>query len=152
MTDINTKEKKSTTDSKIELRICAHPDYLCVARTTVRQTAQVFGFEEETAKSITLAVVEALTNVIRHSYGGPSDESIIIKLNKTYYPDKNRSALEILIRDFGKQVDPETIKARDLDEIRPGGVGVHIISSVMDEVEFSRANDCGMQLRMKKYI
>ena len=50
------------------------------------------------------------------------------------------------------RVDPENIKGRNLADIKPGGVGVHIINSVMDEIDFSRAEDCGMQLRMVKYI
>ena len=122
-----------------------------MARTAVHDVAQVIGLKEKEIETITLAVVEALTNVIRHSYGGPCDEHIFVKLNKIDYPDVKKAGLEIIIRDFGKQVDPESIKGRDLDEIEPGGVGVHIMQSVMDEVEFTRAGDCGMQLRMVKY-
>lgn len=150
--NIDTKEQESSTNTQIELRICANPDYLCVARTAVRAAAQVVGLEKENGESITLAVVEALTNVIRHSYGGPCDKTIILKLNKINYGNEKRPALEVVIRDFGKQVDPESIKGRDLVELRPGGVGVHIIHSVMDKIELSCADDCGMQLRMVKYI
>ena len=132
--------------------MCANPDYLSVARTAVRQVAQAVGLKESESESITLAVVEALTNVIRHSYGGPCDKHIIVKLNKISYSNEKQAALEIIIRDFGKQVDPKSIKGRDLDELRPGGVGVHIMQSVMDEIEFTPAEGCGMQLRMVKYI
>jgi anti-sigma regulatory factor (Ser/Thr protein kinase) len=150
MTD--SEKSESLMNAQIELRIQAEPDYLCIARTVVRQTAGLFGFDEDKAESITLAVVESLTNVIRHGYEGPCDKPIIVGFNKIFDGDNNRPAIEILIRDFGKQVDAETIKSRDLGELRPGGVGVHIIHSVMDEVEFSCADDCGMRLRMVKYI
>ena len=152
MSKIDVRKPESLTNSQIELRILANPNYLCVVRTAVRQTAGIFGFQEDKAESITLAVVESLTNIIRHSYGEPSDKPIIVGLNKIYYGEENRSAIEIVIRDFGKQVDAETIKSRDLDDLRPGGVGVHIIHSVMDEVEFSHANGCGMQLRLVKIV
>ncbi len=152
MAKIDAKKSESLTNTQIELRIHANPDYLCVVRAAVRQTVCIFGLQEDQAESITLVVVEALTNVIRHSYGGPCDKPIVIGLNKICCGDKNRPAVEIIIRDFGKQVDKEAIKSRDLDELRPGGVGVHIIHSVMDEVEFSHADDCGTQLRMVKYI
>ncbi|MHC4462381.1 MAG: ATP-binding protein [Planctomycetota bacterium] len=148
----NIKKQQSPTKTQIELQICANLEYLCVARTAVRQVTQVVGLKEDKDESVTLAVEEALTNIIRHSYGGPCDKPIIVKLNRIGYGDENKPALEIVIRDFGRQVDPESIKARDLAELKPGGVGVHIIYSVMDEVEFSRADDCGMQLRMVKYI
>ena len=152
MPKIDIKNTGRLTNNQIELCIIANPDYLCVVRTTVRQTAVVFGFQEDTVESITLAVVEAITNIIRHGYGGPCDEYIIVGLNKICDSKENKPAIEIVIRDFGKQVDTDKIKSRDLDELRPGGVGVHIIHSVMDEVEFSRVGDCGMKLRMVKAI
>lgn len=154
MMNTDIKEQQSSTNTQILLHICANPEYLCVARMAVRQVMQVVGLEEDKDKneSVTLAVEEALTNIIRHSYGGPCDKPIIMKLSKIDRCDKNKPALEIVIRDFGKRVEPESIKGADLDEVKPGGLGVHIIRSVMDEIEFSRADDCGMQLRMVKYI
>lgn len=147
------KEKwKNTADAQIEMRICANPDYLCVVRRAVRQVAETLGMKEEDAESVILAVVEAVTNVIRHSYGGPCEKPIIVSLNKGSCGDENRPALEIVIRDFGKQVDPKTIKGRDLEDIRPGGLGIHIIQSIMDEIEFKPMEDCGMRLRMAKCI
>ena len=56
------------------------------------------------------------------------------------------------VRDRGRQVDPTTIKSRDLAEVRPGGLGVHIIQSVMDEYNYSCPPDGGMLLEMKKYV
>jgi anti-sigma regulatory factor (Ser/Thr protein kinase) len=147
----NVKNNKISTDTKIELRMCANPDYLRVARTATRDVAQVIGLKENEIEKITLAVVEALTNVIRHSYGGPCDKTIILQLNKINHPDEKKAGLEIIIRDFGKQIDPGKIKGRDLNELKPGGVGVHIMHTAMDEVEFKRGDDCGMQLRMVKY-
>jgi anti-sigma regulatory factor (Ser/Thr protein kinase) len=149
---IDAKVQKSSTDTKIELKMCSNPDYLCVARMAVRQVAQSIGLREENIEQITLAVVEALTNVIRHGYGGRCDKPVILKLSKINYHGKDKTAIEVLIRDFGEQVDMESIKGRDLAEVKEGGVGVHIMKSVMDEVEYTPNEDCGMQLRMVKYI
>ena len=137
---------------QIELHISSNPEYLRVVRLAVRQVGLVVGFEEKTREMIALAVEEALTNVIRHSYGGPCDEQIVIKLNRISGAPEGRGALEITVRDFGRKVDPETIKGRNLDHIRPGGLGVHLIESVMDEVEYCSAQGQGMVLQMKKYL
>jgi anti-sigma regulatory factor (Ser/Thr protein kinase) len=150
--EIDVRKQKSLTETKIELRMCANPDYLRVARTATHDVAQVIGLKDNEIEKITLAVVEALTNVMRHSYGGPCDKPVIVKLNKISYPDAKKAGMEIVIRDFGKQVDPEDIKGRDLDELEPGGVGVHIMRAAMDEVEFTRGEGSGMQLRMVKYL
>ena len=149
---VEMQKQESIVKTQIELRICANPEYLGVVRRAVRDVTGVVGMDEEKSESVTLAVVEALTNVIRHSYDGPCEKPIIVKLSKIEGCEKNKGALEITIRDFGKQVEPEKIKGRDLDDIKPGGLGVHIIQSVMDEIEFCRAEECGMLLRMVKYL
>lgn len=148
----DTKKQKNSTDTMIQLHMCANPEHLGVARATVRQIGQISGLKKSETEQITLAVVEALTNVIRHSYGGPCDKPIVIKFNKVDCPDEKKAALEITIRDFGEQVDPKTIEGRDLDEVEPGGVGVHIMQSIMDEIEFKQAENNGMKLRMIKFI
>ena len=149
---VDIQKQDSSTKTQIELSICANPEYLGVARMAVREVTKVIGMENDKIESITLAVVEALTNVIRHSYGGPCDKPIIVKLSKIDNYNENKPALEITIRDFGKYVGAESMKKRDLNEVKPGGLGVHIIQSVMDEIEFHRAEDCGTRLRMVKYI
>ncbi len=136
----------------IKIEITAHPEFLCVARSAVRKANELAGLADKDIDSVTLAVDEALTNVIRHSYGGPCSKPIIIRYQIIPPQDLHPAALEITIRDFGRQVDPKSIKGRDLDEIRPGGLGVHIIQSVMDQVEYSCPPDGGMQLTMKKFI
>jgi len=137
---------------QVEIRIAAHPAYLCVVRAAVRKLAEILGVAEETIDSVTLAMEEALANVIRHSYGGPCDRPIIVKVGRTALKEAAGVGLEVVIRDFGRAVDPATIKSRSLEDVRPGGLGVHIIHSVMDEVEYSCPLAGGMQLRMVKRI
>jgi anti-sigma regulatory factor (Ser/Thr protein kinase) len=148
--DIPAKQQ-NIANGEVTLNMCANPEYLSVARAAVRAVTGAIGMDKETAEKITVATVEAITNVIKHSYGGPCEKPIVMKLGKIKC-DGNTDALEIVVRDFGKQVDPEKIKSRDLDDVRPGGLGVHIMQSAMDEVEFTPAEDCGMQLRMVKYL
>ena len=84
--------------------------------------------------------------------GEPCDKPVIVDLSEIENCKDGAGGFEILIRDFGKQVDPALIKGRDLDDIRPGGLGVHIMESVMDQIEYTCAEDSGMKLRMLKYI
>jgi anti-sigma regulatory factor (Ser/Thr protein kinase) len=145
-------EKNNNPVEVIKIQITAHPEFLCVTRSAVRKANEIAGLSDKDNDSVTLAVDEALTNIIRHSYGGPCSKPIIIQYNSIPPRKDQPAALEIIIRDFGKQVDPATIKGRDLDEIRPGGLGVHIIQSVMDKVNYAQAEGEGMQLTMTKFI
>lgn len=151
--DSNKTGQSISSTSHIHLEMRAQCAYLRVARVAVTQVVKNLGMDEKVSDTIVLAVEEALTNVIRHSYDGPCDKPIIIEINTiTCENEGEKEALEILIRDFGKQVDPETIKGRDLDEFKPGGLGVHIIKSVMDQCQYTQAPETGMQLRLIKYL
>lgn len=134
----------------IELRIRAHPEFLSVVRCAIRQTAKLSGLNDADVDAVSLAMDEALTNVIRHGYGGPCSQQIIIQMGRRQM--ENQPVLEFVVQDFGKQVDPATIRSRDLEDVRPGGLGVHIIRSVMDVVEYSQGEGQGMRLRMVKRI
>ena len=55
-----------------------------------------------------------------------------------------------MIEDEAAQVDPAAMQGRELDDVRPGGLGVHIIREVMDEVVYSKRETKGMRLTMVK--
>ena len=106
---------------QIELRISAEPKYLAVSRLVVRQVAEMAGLSCQDSEKLALAIDEAMTNVIRHSYDGPCARTIILNVSSLPGPSAEAAGLVFLVRDFGRQVDPETIKSRDLNDIRPGG-------------------------------
>jgi serine/threonine-protein kinase RsbW len=133
----------------IRLEMISDPVYLAGARELVAAVARRLGFTEEACGQIALAVDEALCNVIRHGYDRRKDAPIWISL----FPESMNgkpSKLSIVIEDEARQVDPEAIKSRDLDEIRPGGLGVHIMRQVMDEVRFEKRDRVGMRLTLVK--
>jgi anti-sigma regulatory factor (Ser/Thr protein kinase) len=56
-----------------------------------------------------------------------------------------------LLCDQGPAVDPEKLRGRRLDEIKPGGLGLHFIRQSMDTVEYQRAGSTN-QFRLVKYL
>ena len=60
--------------------------------------------------------------------------------------------LEQHIEDEAKQIDPDSICGRDLDDVKPGGLGVHIIKEVMDVAEYQQRDPVGMRLTMVKQL
>jgi len=48
-----------------------------------------------------------------------------------------RHTVRFQLRDYGRSCDPSTIRSRDLADIRPGGLGVHIIQQAFDRVDYS---------------
>lgn len=136
--------------SRVELNITSNARCLPIVRSAVEKMASMEGFPSDDAHELTLAIDEALANVIKHGYDGQPDQPISISLEPVRSAD-GRAGLSVSVRDKGRQVDPSTIKSRDLAEVRPGGLGVHIIQSVMDEYNYSCPPDGGMLLEMKKF-
>jgi anti-sigma regulatory factor (Ser/Thr protein kinase) len=134
----------------IELRLVSNPRYLCVARQVVTTMLDRLGADESLCGQVALAVDEALSNVIRHGYDGRTDQPIWLKLSPT--TDGRASCIEIVIEDRAKQVAPDRIVGRDLEDIRPGGLGVHIIRQVMDRVDYASGPEGGMRLTMVKCL
>ena len=119
------------------------------ARDAGERLALQIGFSAEQARMITLTIDEALANVIQHGYKGVGGKPIDITVAPVC--ESGRTGIRIVIRDQAEPVDPATIKGRDLDEIRPGGLGVHLMKSVMDEV-LHTPGETGMVLEMVKFL
>jgi len=77
-----------------------------------------------------LAVNEACMNIIQHAYYGRADGKIIIEVLR------EKDYLIFQLTDFASPVDINKCQPRVLDEVRPGGLGIHIIQSVMDSMQF----------------
>ena len=131
------------------MRLTSDLDEICDVRRAGEKIALAIGFSAEKAAMIMLTIDEALANVIKHGYDGQKGRPIDVLIERVC--PEGRVGIRVLIRDSAKQVDPETIKSRGLDDVRPGGLGVHLINSLMDEV-VHRPVGQGMELEMVKYL
>ncbi len=134
---------------KMEMR--SDPGMLCVVRAAMEQLTDVFGFSAPECRSVTRAVDEALTNIMRHSYGGQLDRPIELLCQRVPRRQGTGDGFEVLLTDRGPAVDPSKLKGRRLDEIKPGGLGLHFIRQSMDVVEFKREQGANL-LQLVKYL
>ena len=136
-----------TAHPPLRVELVSDPLYLSGAREMVAAIARRIGFTEEGCGQIALALDEALCNVMRHGYSGQNDRPIWISV----WPENGDvRGIRIVVEDEAKQVDPTVIKSRDLADVRPGGLGVHIIKEIMDEVVYEHRTPKGMRLSLKK--
>jgi serine/threonine-protein kinase RsbW len=140
-------------DLLLRLQLNSNPEILCVVRSAVSQLSEELGFSAEECRAVTRAVDEALTNVIRHAYNGKRGRPIELSCRRIHDPADGgpREALEILLEDHGVAADPKKMRSRPLDDIRPGGLGIHFIQQSVDLMEYKRIASTN-RLRLLKYL
>ena len=112
----------------------------------VREKVEIFCKENQIKVNlleIKLAIDEALQNIIRHAYKLDKTKKITIKLEKI-----SADSFKAEIRDFGQQVPIDQIKHRALDDIKPGGLGVHFIKSISKEMTYEHKDEAGTLLTL----
>lgn len=122
----------------------ARPASLAAIRHDLGPVLTRLGVAGPVIPDVVLAVDEACQNIIRHAYGGGQGD-LIVQVRAANHQ------LDIRLIDFAAPVDPAAVCPRDLDDLRPGGLGTHFIRAVMDGVEFLAAPPgAGNLLRMTK--
>ena len=134
----------------IQIRLLSDPNLLCVVRAAVEAAAGKFGLGHEDSDRLELAVDEALTNVIRHGYGGRTDQSICVTLAPVRH--EGAAGVEVVIEDESGKVDLDRIRGREFDEVKPGGLGVSIIREACDVCDYQQRSDGrGLRLMLRKF-
>ncbi len=140
---------KQKTRNTFELKISAATENLGIIRDFVSRLAHKVGFSAEEVDQIVLAVDEACTNVIKHAY--KFDASRLIEIEITIDSKK----ITILITDHGNGFDLSKLPKPNLNvaakKARAGGLGIHLMKKLMDDVQFNIVRGKMTQVRLIKY-
>jgi sigma-B regulation protein RsbU (phosphoserine phosphatase) len=103
----------------------------------------------DVADSLNLALEEAVVNVINYAYPEGTVGEVIIDAAT------NDTALTFTVTDSGKPFDPTAREEVDIDanvEDRPiGGLGIHLVRQIMDNVRYERRGEKNVLILTKKY-
>ncbi|MCA9899412.1 MAG: ATP-binding protein [Anaerolineales bacterium] len=122
----------------------------------VANGAAASGLDATAVFHIELACDEACTNVIEHAYGGEDQGEIRVSWQLL---DK---AFTIVIHDNGRSFDPDAVPKPalpklpddapppDIEDVKVGGLGIHFMEQLMDEVVFSFDDGTGNTLTLVK--
>jgi anti-sigma regulatory factor (Ser/Thr protein kinase) len=125
---------------KRKIEFASHPANLSSVRSLVRQFATDARIPEDEIDLIVLGVDEACANIIRHVY--QREETRLIGLSC----EQLQSGLRFRLRDYGDcRGEPAQWCGRPLEAVQPGGLGLHLIRTVFDHVDY-RPKRNGMEL------
>ena len=134
-------------DDTFELAFVADPKKLRSVREKVQEACESMGCDKKAVSDVVIAINEACMNIIQHAYKDHGSGDIKIGIAK----QGDDLCVEIL--DHADPVDKEQIKPRDLDDVKPGGLGTHFIQAVMDKIDYEHlANNGGNRLVMWKNL
>ncbi len=113
-----------------------------MARLAVAGIASRLQFSIEDIEDLKLAVAEACTNCIQHASGSTS-----VSIACQIFSEK----IVVTVEDGGRAV-VSGLEPKALGEPKPGGLGVFLIRSLMDDVEYELNPDAGTKLTMTKFL
>jgi len=119
-------------------------------RTFFFSVCREHGIDDETAKTLNLALEEWVANVISYAYPKGMRGHVEVTADVT------ADMLTLVIKDHGAAFDPTRHEEVDidaeLDERAVGGLGIHLVRTIMDGVEYQRTSDGYNRLVLTKQL
>ena len=120
-------------------------DPLC---QTCEEIGRSIGASDKSIFEMNLALDELFTNII--SYGFQNCQEHIIKINITTEGDQ----LQMRIEDDGVPFNPLESETPDfqcgIEECKIGGLGIHLIKKLMDDIQYQRVADKNILVLRRK--
>ena len=104
----------------------------------VRQFGDLHEIPSRALYAVNLALDEAVTNVVRHGFDDAAGQEVVTNLTARYE--------EVIteVCDSGRAFNPLDVPAPNLEaplaERSLGGLGIHLVRSLMDGLEYRREN------------
>ena len=131
----------------LALRFNSDPKKLRMVRERVQEIAEEFGCSKKSISDLVIAINEACMNIMQHAYKGEKSGEILLEIQKA------SGEVQVLLTDFAEPNDPSEIEPRDLEDVKPGGLGTYFIQEIMDECTYGHLdNNAGNYLKMRKKI
>lgn len=144
----NLKTDRYVKQKSFELKVASTTGELAAIREFIQEKAAQAGVSQKTIDSIILAVDEASTNIVKHAYH--FDDSKEIKLHLSF----DDSTCTVSLTDYGDSFDPDKVPNPDMNEYlkqrRVGGLGLMLIRTLMDFVEYHTVKGKYNRLTMVK--
>ncbi len=121
------------------------PALLRGVRRKAREFLREFAPElAEDAEFLVLGLDEACTNVIRHAYKGEAGRPILLRM------ECDAREVRFLLRDHAEPTPCcQETSGRALEDVKPGGLGLHLMRKIFDRVDWTAQPD-GNELLLAK--
>jgi serine/threonine-protein kinase RsbW len=133
-----------------QLNVPSSTENLSMIRDFVGSIGVRAGMGPADLTKLELAVDEACANVIEHAYSSEPTHAVTVKATV------DDDTVQIDIVDTGRGFDPTKVEQVELEKLiksrKSGGLGMRLIQSLMDEVQYQIIPGQKNELRMIKHL
>ncbi|MCE1189982.1 MAG: ATP-binding protein [Ignavibacteria bacterium] len=136
---------------KYDLVVKSSTSQLAAIRSFIQVHAEENNVKPQVIEALILAADEAATNIVKHAYHQKTDQDILVDM---LFKD---GECTITLTDYGDPFDPSLVPQPDMQEYlkqrRVGGLGLYLIRTLMDGLEYesNRKNLNKLTLR-KRFV
>ena len=101
-------------------------------RSFCREVFEKLQIDQNLKDELVLAIAEAAQNIVKHAYKDSpnTEDKMVVQISC------KDNKLQIGFYDMGTPVDPGKVKHREIDNVKPGGLGTFFIQEIMDSIDF----------------
>lgn len=136
-------------EGSITIRISANVHEIERLNRLIRQFGELHDLPGRALYSVNLALDEVVSNIVLYGYDESNDDPIVVKM------EVRGADLTATVEDGGREFDPLSLPPPDLsaplEERQVGGLGIHLMRSLMDRVEYRRHENRNL-LSMRKRV
>ena len=139
--------EKEVIENEQEITVEATVEQIPVVSEFVESLMNVAGFDSRKVMEVLLVVEEACTNIAKYAY--PGKEGTIHIIARV-----SGDRVELIIEDYGAAFDPTAYTAAlprtDVSDHPIGGLGIHLMRSLMDGSSFEFKDGKNVLTMVKK--
>jgi anti-sigma regulatory factor (Ser/Thr protein kinase) len=129
-------------------RIPNHVRHVPGLLDAVEEFCRVHGFASENTADVRLVAEEVLTNVVKYAHeGGEEEHTVVLRLSAS------SESIRMEFRDEGAPFNPLDVPVPDLNtrpgERQIGGLGIHLVRSLVDDASYSREGSVNVLILIK---
>ena len=133
---------------EFRMSVGAHPGAVGELNAAFAEFAEAHALPAEVRRSVSVALDELLANVISHGRTGRDPCSVTVEV------ELDQARVTVIVTDNGAPFDPFGRDAPDttlsVEERQLGGLGIHLVGHLMDEVSYQRREDHNVVVLVKQ--
>lgn len=133
----------------VELTLTNNTQEIAAARSALDRIGLSLSAPKKPLHQLQVAIEEIISNIIKYAWLDRASHTFLVRFTTT------TSTIRVEFIDDGRAYDPRNAPTPQPpgpnQRPRPGGVGIHLVRQLVDEIAYERLNDCNHLTLTKRW-